>query len=114
MAEWHTAASLKAGWSGAPSGTVADELLEAAREQIIAYAPKPGPDVALTADSDTVPVRYRIAQALQVEALWNTRKANTSGDDQMGMQGYSIQLRDMGWTIKNLIHPLDPAEGLVG
>lgn len=114
MTSWHNATSLKAAWAGAPAGDVAADLLTVARDQVIAYAPYPDETQDLSDDSTTVPHRYRMAQALQAEALWNTRKANTAGDDQMGMHGYGIQLRDMGWTIKNLIRPQRPSEGLIG
>lgn len=71
-------------------------LLDAAREQCEAYAPRLAPDAP-------VPARYRQAQALQARALWQAGQTDQGGE--IGGAGYQLPTFPMDWAIKNLLRP---------
>lgn len=99
---------MTAGWLGAshielvsrywPNATdlEADELdavLTSAAIQCDAYAP----------DADVIPDNYVHAQVLQARALW---RASIAGrDDQIGMDGMTVTVFPMDWTVKALLRP---------
>jgi hypothetical protein len=101
MAAFHDSDSIVAEWPEAASIVSAQlqDLLDVAAEQCITYAPlAEGENVA------DVPDRYRLAQKLQAQALF--RASQVQGDqDTEGMQGYTVTVRPMDWTVRNLLRP---------
>ena len=71
-------------------------LLASAQVQCAAFAPDLGDDV-------TVPVNYRHAQVLQARALYRAGMAGSN--DQIGLDGQSVTVFPMDWTVKNLLRP---------
>lgn len=108
MATWHTLDTIRAEWSDAEQ--VGDDLLSqlvvAARDAVIAYAPRlpafvPNPDDPEAVQQ--IPDRYRLAQLVQVRNLWNATMAAPSGD--LGGETYAIQPRPLDWHVKALLRP---------
>ena len=71
-------------------------LLVSAQVQCAAFAPDLGDDV-------TVPANYRHAQVLQARALYRAGMAGSN--DQIGLDGQSVTVFPMDWTVKNLLRP---------
>lgn len=71
-------------------------LLASAQVQCAAFAPDLGDDV-------TVPANYRHAQVLQARALYRAGMAGSN--DQIGLDGQSVTVFPMDWTVKNLLRP---------
>ena len=85
-------------WPGADEVDL-DELallLASARVQCAAFAPDLGDDV-------TVPANYRHAQVLQARALYRAGMAGSN--DQIGLDGQSVTVFPMDWTVKSLLRP---------
>lgn len=71
-------------------------LLASAQVQCAAFAPDLGDDV-------TVPANYRHAQVLQARALYRAGMAGSN--DQIGLDGQSVTVFPMDWTVKALLRP---------
>ena len=71
-------------------------LLASAQVQCAAFAPDLGDDV-------TVPANYRHAQVLQARALYRAGMAGSN--DQIGLDGQSVTVFPMDWTVKLLLRP---------
>ena len=71
-------------------------LLASAQVQCAAFAPDLGDDV-------TVPANYRHAQVLQARALYRAGMAGSN--DQIGLDGQSVTVFPMDWTVKSLLRP---------
>lgn len=106
MATWHTPTTVREWWPGTPpkSDALILELLTVAKGQILEFAPAipitepPTPDVC--------PDNYRLAQAYQTRALWESQQANVSGDtDAVGMEGYQVRVYDMSSSIRRILRP---------
>lgn len=90
-------------------------LLTSALEQCQAYAPDvtaaAGVSGAQITDTDTdgtvveahAPESWRLAQALQARALYRSGIAGSG--DQIGVDGLSVTVFPMDWTVKNLLRP---------
>lgn len=109
MAEWHTAASAYDEWADAVA--VADEdvlteLLEVAKEQVMAYAFKSDREAYEAANEEApydVPLRLRRAQIRQAENMWNAARVDSSGE--IGEGSFVSSPHPLDWHIKQLIRP---------
>jgi hypothetical protein len=95
--EWVTVDQAREDWPDAPKSDVRLwGLLNTAREQCEEFAP------ALP-DGQRVPSRYREAQLMQAQALW---QANKTGDgDVIGADGTTVRVYPMGWNVKAVLRP---------
>lgn len=103
MSVWHDVATARDFWVDAPfDDDVLEELLEVAKQQVIAYAPTlPEPEAEVEED---IPVNYRKAQLDQARNLWNATKVDPasggSGDDT-----YVIRPFPLDWMIRQTLRP---------
>lgn len=100
---WHTLDSARAEWADAPEGDDDEDarlydLLQIAREQVLAFAPA-------RQDGDPVPARYRAAQVMQARNLWNGLRKNP-GEETMGADGFSVTIFPLDWNVRALIRPI--------
>lgn len=110
-AKWYTTDTpeertrLRAAWQEAPIENldVLEQLLDTAKEQVIAYAP------AALLDPETLlpvyPARYALAQLMQATNLWNAGRVSSAGD--IGDGAYVFTPRPMDKTIRGIIRPED-------
>ncbi len=111
---WYVAATdgpevdrLLSAWPEAPieQGEVLEMILDAARDQVLAYAPALEPTVQedgyLTTES--IPSRYVLAQLRQAQTLWNAGQVSTAGD--IGDGSFVFTPRPMDKTIRGIIRP---------
>lgn len=91
---------LVAAWPDAPIENleVCGLLLEAAEDQVLAYAP-------VLAEGATIPNRWVAAQLQQAKNLWDAGRVSTGGD--AGVDGFSFTPRPLDKTIRQLIRPVD-------
>ncbi len=107
MAEWHDPASLRATWADAPSSdALVQELLEVAKQQVLAFAP----ELTLAEDGEpdaepAPPANYRMAQAYQARALYQASKANVNADVDVVGGEFKVRVYPMDWNIKNMLRP---------
>lgn len=71
-------------------------LLASSREQCEAYAPA-------LADDVRIPNSWIHAQVLQARALYRAGMAGSN--DQIGLDGQSVTVFPMDWTVKSLLRP---------
>jgi hypothetical protein len=92
MANWHTIETIRAAWNDADQieDALLEELLEVARDAVVAYAP------ALAVDAVGVPTSYRLGQMIQVKNLWNASRIGASGD--LGGDTFD-------WHVKQILRP---------
>lgn len=124
---WHTLDSARQAWSSAPDDDPQlYRLLETARVQCAAYAPKltgqvststamtvaPDPENAgyyvlvepgSTSTAPRPPVNYKQAQLLQARGIWQSTMANVR--DQSGPDQFPVTVFPMDWTVKALLRP---------
>jgi hypothetical protein len=100
---WHNLESIAEGWVNANQLDQATlySLLEAAREQCEAYAPK-------LLEGAPVPERYRAAHMLQTRALWQSLTANA---DPSSVGEFAVPVFSMDYTVKKLLRPPRPGGG---
>lgn len=99
---WHTIASIADGWADVPwQDEIVYELLELAKEQVVAYAPVLVPNVDL---SVTIPARYRKGQAMQARNLWTAAKVDPS-NGQIGDDTFTIRPYPLDWVVKQILRP---------
>ncbi|GMM94755.1 hypothetical protein [Microbacterium sp. MTN4-26] len=114
MTMWFSASDedrLLAAWEDAPTDNaeVCEMLLDVARVQVIAFAPKPDeedPTTPWTLEEDetwTPAPRLVFAQLQQARNLWMAAEANASGD--IGAEGFSFVPRPLDKTIRQMIRP---------
>lgn len=98
MATWHDIDSIRLAWSDADQidDALLGELLEVARDAVVAYAP------ALS-DEGALPTRYRLGQMVHVKNLWNASRVTASGD--LGGDTFEIQPRPLDWHVKQILRP---------
>lgn len=120
MAEWHTTESARDQWIDAPlDDEQLTELLEVAKQAVLAYAPAL-PEGSYTLEDgmvvmvgpDTVPINYRAAQLMQARNVWNSSKASPTGDFDGG--SYSLTTFPLDWQVKQLLRPRSVFGGPVG
>ena len=112
MAVWYTPDTVREQWSGAPkSATLLQNLLDTAKLQVLAFAPV---FVAPEGEANYCPVNYRIAQGMQVRAIWDSQNANVGGneDGASGLDGYQVRTYPMSQNIKTLLRPPQGVPGL--
>jgi hypothetical protein len=107
-------------WPDAPDEPQSSEILEIARDQVLAYAPLaqrktwgylgllPGEDTFPGEDTIPsgpwgIPERIRLAQLRQAKNLWRADNVDTSGN--LGEGEFSYQPRPLDWHVKQLIRP---------
>lgn len=94
---WATLDDVRKDWADAP---LDDELLQrkldAAHEQLLAYAPT-------LADGAPVPQRYVEAEVLQVRALWQAQERD--GDVIGYGDGFAVRVRPLNQDVKSLLRP---------
>lgn len=113
MATWHTSDTVRAEWEDAEQigDDLLDQLVTAARDAVVTYAPALNPDKTEPLDSEdpgselvqTIPDRYRLAQLMQIQNMWNAQATSPSGD--IGGDTYTIQPRPLDWHVKALLRP---------
>lgn len=96
-AGWATLEDARANWADADDLEDDDltSLLQAAYEQCEAFAP------AVT--GTLVPESYVLAQVMQARAIY--RSTQSGRDDQIGVDGLTVTVFPMDWTVKNLLRP---------
>lgn len=107
MTKWHDTESARTNWDDAPyEDEQLAELLAVARGQVIAYSPTRKDDPIVAADSEVVPVEYRLAQLRQAQNIWTAQNVNSDGG--MG-DGDAFTLRPVShpldWHVKQIIRP---------
>jgi hypothetical protein len=105
MASWHTVDTARDEWVDAPfdaddGDTILVSLLSAAKSAVLAYAPVLD---TTTWPSDTCPDGYRIGQLMQARNIWNSTKANPSGDFDGGQ--YGLTTFPLDWQVRQLLRP---------
>lgn len=93
---WVTPGELKAWWTDCPPADQARELLWAAQDQCIAYAP--------ALDDADPPARYKRALRLQARELWQAGTRDTAADT-VGMDGYAVRIRPLSAVVRQLLRP---------
>ncbi|MGN7968032.1 hypothetical protein [Microbacterium sp. 22296] len=91
-------------WSDAPTENpeLLEFILDTAREQVIAYAPAPGPE--------GYPRRLVYAQLQQATNLWNAGQVSPNGE--MGPESFSFTPRPLDKNIRGIIRPTTGAAGV--
>jgi hypothetical protein len=97
---WHTIDTARDEWT-IGEATVDDrrlwQLLELAREQVVAFAPA-------LADDAPIPSSYRAGQLMQAQNLYNAGAVDpatgSTGDDQFALRPYPLD-----WMVKQVLRP---------
>lgn len=120
MATWHNLESARDEWADAPlDDEQLSNLLEAAKEAVLAYAPSTTVEYAWQ-DGYYLPVGepaeisrgWRIAQLMQSRNIWNSSKA-TPGTGDFDGSNYGISTFPLDWQVKQLIRPRSVFGGTV-
>ncbi len=103
MTTWHTPETARAQrelWPDvdALGDETLDVLLDAARDQVIAYAPALAPDAA------TIPDRYALGQLRQAQNLWRASIVDASGGIGDG-ESFVIRVMPLDWHVKQILRP---------
>lgn len=95
---WATLAYAREQWVAADSidDSMLWEVLEVARLDVIAYAPK-------LADGARPPLNYLRGQLMHARDLWNAASANPSGG--FGEDGFAVVPRPLDWMVKQVLRP---------
>ena len=95
---WHTLDSAREEWDGAPpSDYRLFQILELARQQVIAYAP------ALEAD-DPIPTNYREGQLMQARNLLNAGLVDPASGG-VGSEDFVLRPFPLDWMVKQVLRP---------
>lgn len=109
MADWHTPATAADEWANAvviADDAIFTELLEVARDQVMAYAPKSQRAAYAAATEEApydVPLNLRRAQLRHAENMWNAASVDSAGD--LGEGTFRSSPHPLDWHIKQLIRP---------
>lgn len=110
MATWHTSSTIKSQWSSAPrNDALVNELLEVAKENVLAFAP------ALPEDAgNTCPTSYRLAQGIRAREIWDAQNTPQTGAEEgaIGLAGYQLRVYPMGRDIRAILRPAQGVPGL--
>lgn len=101
---WYTLDLARLDWQDAPSPTDFDgagdyvlwELLEAAKEEVLAFAPDLAADVR-------PPLRYRKGQLMHARTLWNAGNSDANG--QSGLEGFIVTPKSLEKDTRELLRP---------
>lgn len=102
---WHTPESAREQWLEAPDESddpILAELLEVAREAVVAYAPELDDPLA-------VPTSYRLAQLMQARSVWNAQR---TGTEAVGPDGFAIRVYPLDKNIRQLLRPRQVIGGI--
>lgn len=95
---WYTIDAAHTDWSGAPEDDARlFDLLDAARAQVLAYAP------ALEAGTPP-PATYRQAQLMQARNIWNAGITDPSSSTYGGGE-FSIPIYPLDWSVRQMLRP---------
>jgi hypothetical protein len=124
MAQWHTSETLLTAWADAEQveESVLLDLIEVAKEAIVAYAPSPAgtnnygewveddenPGIFYWSESELpfgeIPSSWRMAHLVHIKNLWNASRV--SADGTTGLNGeFVIQPRPLDWHVKQILRP---------
>lgn len=94
---WATLDQVRDRWADAPlNDELVTEMLEAAHEQVAAYAPT-------LAEGTPIPQRYIEAEILQLRALGQSQQRE---GDVLGFgDGFAVRVRPLGEDVKALLRP---------
>lgn len=103
MTTWHTpetARALRELWPDvdAIEDETLDVLLDAAQDQVIAYAP------ALAPAASTIPDRYALGQLRQAQNIWNASRVDASGGVGDGSD-FVMRPTPLDWHVKQILRP---------
>lgn len=119
MATWHTPATLRAQWANAPKNdAVANQLLSAAKDQVLAFAPSLTSGLIVIdgivqdASPDNPPDRYVFAQGMQARYIWERQIVNVGSEDAIGLEGYQPRVGSMDKATRDLLRPPGPPIGI--
>lgn len=104
---WHTLDSARSEWIEARQASDVQlfTLLDSARVQCLAYAPR----LSVTLDGAEVPLpvptHYRTAQLMQARALWQSMRANA---DPSAEGEFAVPTFPMDWTVRGILRPRNP------
>lgn len=105
MPAWYTADTpeaqqrVRAAWADAPvqNAELLGMLLTVARGQVLGYG--------IEAPEPEVPDRFVLAQLMQARNLWNAGR--TTGDGEVGSDGFVFRPMPLDKTIRLVIRPID-------
>lgn len=100
MSSWHDLQSARAGWSElkpVPDAVVQD-LLDGAKEACWGYVHPNDEEIP-----DEVAVRFRIAQLLHAQSVWQLPRGGSDG--QIGVDGYATRVYVLGYDIQKILRP---------
>lgn len=104
MAGWVSIDEIREWWRDAPyDDELLQLLLDVAQQQVLAYGPARIAD-DITADPDTVPDNYRLAQFNQTRNLWNSARVDPANQG-IGVPDFTIPAYPLDWVIKAIIRP---------
>lgn len=86
------------GWASDVDDETLVEVLTAAYEQCVIFL-----NGRIPAEGEPVPARLALAQKLQARAL--LRSSVAGSNDGLGMDGLTVTVFPMDWTVKNLLRP---------
>lgn len=93
---WHTLDTARAEWASAPASDIRMfQVLELARQQVLAFAP---------AFEGRVPVSYREGQLMQARNIWNAGAVNP-GSGEMGDDSFMVQPFPLDWMVRQVLRP---------
>jgi hypothetical protein len=108
MSTWHTLASARAEWRDAPrDDSVLQGLLDTAKQecQIAANLALPDPEV--------IPAGWRIAQLLQMRAIWTFQQTATQDDTAALLVGIGgTKVYPMDGNVRQRLRPHTPIPGI--
>lgn len=113
MADWYTLETIRADWRDAPSSdTVLQQLLDASKQQVLAFdngytwRKAGGAQADYTGDyrAGAVPSNLVMAQRMQVRNLWNASQVDASGNAG-GEDTFVIRPFPLDWVIRQVIRP---------
>lgn len=102
---WHTLDSARAEWADAEplSDLRLFQLLELARQQVVAYAPT-------LAEDASVPTNYRQGQLMQARNLLNAAQVDPSGA--IGEDTFALRPYPLDWMVKQVLRPQRAVPGV--
>jgi hypothetical protein len=115
MATWHTVESARDEWVDAPfdedgGDDILTSLLLVAKNAVRAYAPTEGDGYTIDEDGyivpgdpTDVPDNYRMGQLMQARNIWNSSKAQPSGEFDNG--SYGLSSFPLDWQVRQLLRP---------
>lgn len=101
---WHTIDTAVREWPDAPEEWRLYQMLELAKEQVIAYVTEPSHWEDPATLPDPVPLRYRNGQLMQARNLWNAGRVDPASGD-AGNDGFQLTVYPLDWMVKQVLRP---------